>query len=169
MKSDLTSIPCSSSAGEMAPVIKKLFGNTKDGEPVYAYQLDDGKIKAEVIKLKLAFTDEFFFVQLIPEMPHKSKLLLYLFGRTEKFKFQIITYGAAIRTLHVPDSKGSFEDVVLGHDSVAGYEKGEGYLGVTVGRVANRIAKGKFSVAGKTYQLEKVVWLHGRQLSMFFL
>jgi len=98
----------------MAPVIKRLFGNTKDGEPVDAYQLDDGKIKAE-----------------------------------------IITYGAAIRTLLVPDSKGNLEDVVLGHDSVSGYEKGDGYLGVTVGRVANRIAKGKFSVAGKTYQLEK--------------
>ena len=46
----------------------------------------------------------------------------------------------------------------MGHDSVAGYEKGDGYLGVTVGRVANRIAKGKFSVAGKTYQLEKGIW-----------
>ena len=70
--------------------------------------------------------------------------------------FQVISYGAALRTLLVPDSKGNFEDVVLGHDSVAGYEKGDGYLGVTVGRVANRIAQGKFSVAGKTYQLEKV-------------
>lgn len=98
----------------MAPVTKRIFGKTRDGEPVYAYQLDDGKIKAEVI-----------------------------------------SYGAALRTLLVPDSKGNFEDVVLGHDSVAGYEKGDGYLGVTVGRVANRIAQGKFSVAGKTYQLEK--------------
>ena len=78
--------------------------------------------------------------------------------KTKQLKFQIITYGAAIRTLLVPDSKGNLEDVVLGHDSVAGYEKGDGYLGVTVGRVANRIAKGKFSVAGKTYQLEKVIW-----------
>ena len=45
----------------MAPVIKNLFGNTKNGEPVYAYQLDDGKIKAEVIKLYkfvMAYTDE---------------------------------------------------------------------------------------------------------------
>ena len=69
---------------------------------------------------------------------------------------QVISYGAALRTLLAPDSQGNFEDVVLGHDSVAGYEKGDGYLGVTVGRVANRIAKGKFSVAGKAYQLEKV-------------
>ena len=73
-----------------------------------------------------------------------------------KFYFQVISYGAALRTLLVPDSKGNFEDVVLGHDSVAGYEKGDGYLGVTVGRVANRIARGKFNVAGKAYQLEQV-------------
>ena len=33
----------------MAPVTKRIFGKTRDGEPVYAYQLDDGKIKAEVI------------------------------------------------------------------------------------------------------------------------
>ena len=69
---------------------------------------------------------------------------------------QVISYGAALRTLLVPDSKGNFEDVVLGHDGVAGYEKGDGYLGVTVGRVANRIARGKFNVAGKAYQLEQV-------------
>ena len=48
----------------MAPVIKRLFGNTKDGKPVDAYQLDDGKIKAEVIKLRLAYTDKIF----IPEI-----------------------------------------------------------------------------------------------------
>ena len=65
MKSDLNSIPCSSSAGEMAPVIKRLFGNTKDGEPVDAYQLDDGKIKAEVIKLRLAYTDNIFIPEII--------------------------------------------------------------------------------------------------------
>ena len=53
MKSDLTSITSSSSSGEMAPVNKRLFGNTKDGEPVHAYQLDDGKIKAEVINIKI--------------------------------------------------------------------------------------------------------------------
>ena len=69
---------------------------------------------------------------------------------------QVITYGAALRTLLAPDARGDLEDVVMGHDDVAGYEAGEGYLGVTVGRVANRIAAGKFVVGGKTYQLEKV-------------
>ena len=49
----------------MAPVIKRLFGNTKDGEPVDAYQLDDGKIKAEVIKLRLAYTDKIFIPEII--------------------------------------------------------------------------------------------------------
>ena len=38
-------------SNEMAPVSKRLFGKTREGEPVYAYQLDDGKIKAEVFYL----------------------------------------------------------------------------------------------------------------------
>ena len=40
----------------MTPVTKRLFGKTKEGEPVYAYQLDDGKIKAEVLYFAILVT-----------------------------------------------------------------------------------------------------------------
>jgi aldose 1-epimerase len=66
---------------------------------------------------------------------------------------RIITYGATITELHIPDRNGSLGDVVLGHDSLSEYEKGKGYLGATVGRVANRIAGGKFLLDGVKYKV----------------
>jgi aldose 1-epimerase len=53
----------------------------------------------------------------------------------------------------VPDRKGALGDVVLGFDNLAQYVKGHPCFGCTVGRVANRIAKGRFTLDGKTYTL----------------
>ncbi|MBX3442310.1 MAG: galactose mutarotase [Planctomyces sp.] len=67
---------------------------------------------------------------------------------------KIITRGATLTELHVPDKSGQTADVVLGFDDVAGYEsEGNQYFGCTAGRVANRIAKGRFTLDGKDYQL----------------
>jgi len=64
------------------------------------------------------------------------------------------TRGATITQIHAPDRNGKFADIVLGFDDVAGYEGDTNqYFGNTTGRVCNRIAKGKFSLAGKTYEL----------------
>ena len=52
---------------------------------------------------------------------------------------EILTYGGVIRTLRAPDKNGESVDVVLGYDSVAGYEENDGYVGALVGRYANRI------------------------------
>jgi len=65
----------------------------------------------------------------------------------------ILTYGATVRSLLVPDRNGKFEDVVLGYDSVEGYADGTAYFGAVVGRYGNRIAKGQFELDGKKYQL----------------
>ena len=66
----------------------------------------------------------------------------------------IMTRGATLTELHVPDKAGKTADVVLGFDDVAGYESDDNqYFGCTVGRVGNRIAKGKFTLNGKEYQL----------------
>lgn len=71
-------------------------------------------------------------------------------------KLKLISRGATLVEWHVPDKHGEMADVVFGFDDVAGYEsKGNGYFGATVGRVANRIAGGKFEVDGKEYSLEK--------------
>jgi aldose 1-epimerase len=66
---------------------------------------------------------------------------------------KVMTYGATLTELDVPDRAGKLDDVVLGFDSIDGYLAKEPYFGATVGRVGNRIAKGRFTLNGKTYQL----------------
>ena len=65
----------------------------------------------------------------------------------------IINYGATVVKLKVPDKNGKTEDVILGYDSLSGYVKGASYFGGIVGRYGNRIAKGRFTLDGKEYQL----------------
>ncbi|MES2306423.1 MAG: aldose epimerase family protein [Gemmatimonadota bacterium] len=64
-----------------------------------------------------------------------------------------MSYGATILSIKVPDARGTFDDVVLGYDSLAGYLKDSPYFGAAVGRFANRIAKGRFTLDGKQYTL----------------
>jgi aldose 1-epimerase len=66
---------------------------------------------------------------------------------------KIVTYGALLTELNVPDRNGKLGDVVLGFDDLKDYLAGHPYFGATVGRVANRIAKGTFTLEGKTYKL----------------
>ena len=63
------------------------------------------------------------------------------------------TYGAIITSLRVPDRNGTPGDVVLGHDDPAGYRASSPYFGAVVGRYANRIARGRFSLGGREYRL----------------
>jgi aldose 1-epimerase len=88
---------------------------------------------------------------------------------------KLISRGATLAEWHVP-GKNEVADVVFGFDDIAGYESpANGYFGCTTGRVANRIAKGKFTIDGKEYSvpvndgpnalhggvkrsLDKVVW-----------
>lgn len=77
---------------------------------------------------------------------------------------RILSYGATLQNLVGPDRDGKPADVLLGYDDLAGYVDHPNYFGVTVGRYANRIAGGKFTLDGKTYQLplnDKVNSLHG--------
>ncbi len=77
---------------------------------------------------------------------------------------RILTYGATLQSLVAPDRDGKSADVLLGYDDVASYEKHPNYFGVTVGRYANRIAGGAFSLDGHRYQLplnDKTNSLHG--------
>lgn len=67
---------------------------------------------------------------------------------------KVMTRGATLVQLHVPDKNGKSADVLLGFDNIAGYESDDNqYFGCTTGRVCNRIAKGKFTLDGKEYTL----------------
>jgi len=64
-----------------------------------------------------------------------------------------MTYGAIVTEIDVPDRNGKLADVVLGFDDLQGYLGSHPYFGAATGRVANRIAKGEFSLDGKEYKL----------------
>ncbi len=66
---------------------------------------------------------------------------------------RITDYGGIVTEMWVPDKKGVKADVVLGFDTLEGYLAGHPYFGAIVGRCANRIAKGRFTLEGKTYAL----------------
>ena len=66
---------------------------------------------------------------------------------------RVITLGASLQALSVPDKQGKAADIVLGYSTAAEYLSKPQYFGVTVGRYANRIAKGKFTLDGKAYSL----------------
>jgi aldose 1-epimerase len=66
---------------------------------------------------------------------------------------RIITYGATLQSLVVPDREGRAEDVVLGHADLEPYVAKPQYFGVTVGRYANRIANARFRLDEETYVL----------------
>jgi aldose 1-epimerase len=76
----------------------------------------------------------------------------------------VLSLGGIIHSLHAPDSGGQRDDVVLGFDQVAGYEASRGFVGALIGRLANRVAGGRFSLDGVRYELatnEGDTTLHG--------
>jgi aldose 1-epimerase len=80
---------------------------------------------------------------------------LYILTNKNGMQAAITNYGATLVLVSVPDRNGKIGDVILGYDSVADYEDGKAYFGATVGRYANRIAHGKFTLNGTTYTLAK--------------
>jgi len=88
------------------------------------------------------------------EVLNGEKVNLFFLKNQKNIEVAITNYGARIVTLIVPDKNNQPTDVVVGFDSLQGYlNSTETYHGAIVGRYANRIAKGKFSLNGKSYQL----------------
>ena len=78
---------------------------------------------------------------------------LYTLTNAHGLEAKITNYGGIVVSLKVPDRHGRLDDVVLGFDQLDDYLKGHPYFGALVGRYGNRIAKGKFTLNGKTYTL----------------
>lgn len=70
-------------------------------------------------------------------------------------KVTLLTWGARLAELWVPDAKGTQADIVLGHDNPKDWETHGTYLGATCGRYGNRIAGGSFTLDGKTFELDR--------------
>ena len=79
----------------------------------------------------------------------------YTLKNANGMEVKISNYGGVITHWTAPDKDGKFEDIVLGFDSLAGYFTPPPYFGAIIGRYGNRIAKGKFTLDGKNYQLAK--------------
>ncbi len=81
------------------------------------------------------------------------EVYIYILKNKSGAEAKIINYGATVVSLMMPDRNGKYADIVLGYDSLDNYVNGSSYFGAIVGRYANRIAKGKITLAGKDYQL----------------
>jgi aldose 1-epimerase len=82
-----------------------------------------------------------------------SKVEAITLSNSHGVSARILSYGATLQSLIAPDRAGKRADVLLGYDDLAGYVDKPNYFGVTVGRYANRIAKARFSLDGKTFEL----------------
>ena len=97
-------------------------------------------------------------------MPSGDEVDLYTLTNDQGVEASIITYGGAITSLKVPDRNGTFGDIVLGYETLDDYVRNPRYFGALIGRHANRIGMGKFSLNGVEFQLPQnngVNHLHG--------
>lgn len=84
---------------------------------------------------------------------HKNNLIDEIIIKNEEMAVHVLNLGCTIKNIFVKDKEGHFRDVVLGYDDVFDYMRYDGYLGACVGRVANRIRDGHFTIDGEDYHL----------------
>ncbi len=85
--------------------------------------------------------------------PDGAEVKIYTLSNTRGMTAKVTEYGGILTELWVPDRSGKPGNVVLGFDNLERYVKGHPFFGATTGRVANRIAKGRFTLDGKEYSV----------------
>jgi aldose 1-epimerase len=85
----------------------------------------------------------------------ESALKAFELANANGMKMKVTNFGGRIVALWVPDKNGNRANVVLGYNSLEEYLHGNPYFGAQIGRYGNRIAKGKFTLDGKTHQLAR--------------
>src|SRR5438874_1442514 len=86
-------------------------------------------------------------------MPDGAKIDLFTLTNTHGIEVRVITYGAVIVSIKTPDRRGRVDDIVNGFDTLDGYLTMSRFFGAVAGRYANRIANGRFTLDGKTFEL----------------
>ena len=86
-------------------------------------------------------------------LPDGRQVDIYTLTNAKGLRARLTNYGAITVSLQVPDAGGNRTDVTLGYETLEGWLTSTSYFGATVGRYANRIAKGKFTLDGKAYTL----------------
>lgn len=87
--------------------------------------------------------------------PDGQPVDVYTLANQQGMTVRIMTYGGIVLSIEVPDKNGVVEDVTLGYDALDGYIAKNPYFGALVGRYANRIAQGRFTLNGVDYVLAK--------------
>ncbi len=86
-------------------------------------------------------------------LPSGDSVHVFTLTNAQGVELRAMDYGGIVLSIKTPDRTGALGDIVLGYDDVTGYVKATPYFGALVGRYANRIAKGKFTLDGATYTL----------------
>ena len=89
------------------------------------------------------------------QLPDGRHVEVFTLRNDHGVELRAMTYGAIITAIRTPDRNGGSADIVLGFDSLGGYLGGSPYFGAIVGRYANRIAGGRFTLDGVAYQLAR--------------
>ena len=90
-----------------------------------------------------------------------KSIRLHVLNNGRGMSVAISEYGATLTSVRVPDRRGEVGEVTLGHDHVDGYVHHNAYLGSTVGRYANRLRAGRFSIDGQDFQVtQKLLFLY---------
>jgi aldose 1-epimerase len=87
--------------------------------------------------------------------PQGDIIELYTLTNSQRVQVEIMNYGGIVVSIRVPDRHGTLGDVVLGFDQLDGYMEEHPYFGAIIGRYANRIARGAFSLKGVDYTLAR--------------
>jgi len=88
-------------------------------------------------------------------LPDGRQVEQFTITNAHGLEVRVITYGGIITALRTPDRAGHVDDIVLGFDSLPGYVVASPYFGAIVGRYANRIANGEFTLGGRRYHLAR--------------
>ncbi len=98
------------------------------------------------------------------KLPNGTAIEAVTLTGTNGVSARIMTLGATLQSFNAPDRNGKTADITLGYDDAASYASAPNFWGQTIGRYANRIAGGRFTLDGKAYQLplnDKTNTLHG--------
>jgi len=102
----------------------------------------------------MIFTNRLLFFLLLFEVGCAQSKDVITLKNSRGMDVRVIPYGGIVTSIRVPDRDGRFDDVVLGYDAAADYVINNGpYMGAIIGRYANRIARGMFTLDGQTYKL----------------
>ncbi|MEP6592796.1 MAG: galactose-1-epimerase, partial [Acidobacteriota bacterium] len=84
-----------------------------------------------------------------------TEVTIFTLTNANGLELQAMTYGGIIRSLQTPDRAGAPADIVLGYETLDGYLAKNPFFGALVGRLANRLANGRFVLDGEEYSLER--------------